>query len=448
MKVHVIGGGFGGLGVAYELCKRGVQPVVYEADDAPGGLAGTFDVGGTRLEKFYHHWFNNDTTALDLVRELGLEDSLVRRNSNTGSYYANRIHRLSSPLDVLRFKPLSLPDRVRLGLLAVKARRTTDYERLERITAQEWLVELGGRRVYDVVWKPLLVGKFGEYADQIAAVWIWNKLQLRGGSRGKGQKEELYYLNGGFQRLTDALVESIRNMGGEIRTGTPVERVQCDGGRVTRLELANGVSVRADAAVVTLPPELALKLLDDAPGSLRMRLTDIPYLAAQCAVLELDRSLSSTYWLNVNDMDAPFVGVIEHTNFESKEMYGGRHIVYLSKYLPRSHRHYTMPEDSVLDEYVAYLSKMFPAFDPAWVQARHLWRAPYAQPVVLRDYRSLIPPFRTEVNGLWLCNMAQIYPEDRGTNYALKQGYACARELVAAVRGSIEPVAGRLNPVS
>lgn len=441
MKVHIVGGGFAGLGAAYELGKRGIASVVYEASDSVGGLAGTFDVGGTQLEKFYHHWFNNDTTALGLVKELGLEQFLVRKNSNTGSYYANRIHRLSGPLDVLKFKPLPLADRVRLGKLALKARKVKDWEALERITAEEWLISLGGKRVYDVVWKPLLVGKFGEWADQVAAVWIWNKLQLRGGSRGKGQKEELYYLSGGFQRLTDALVQRIKEQGGEIRTGTPVEKVFCEGGQARSLRVADGPEYRAENILVTLPPEQALQVLDGIPLELEQQLNSIPYLAAQCVVLELNRSLSSTYWMNVNDMQAPFVGVIEHTNFEQTSSYGGRHIIYLGKYLPRTHRHYTMPEDAVMDEYIAYLSLMFPEFDRTWVENAHLWRAPYAQPVVLKNYRDRIPPMQTEVEGLWLCNMAQIYPEDRGTNYALRSGFQVAGGIAAAMAGERQPVA-------
>ena len=181
--VAVIGGGFSGLAAAYELSLRGVPCVLYEADSSVGGLAGSFRVEGSDLEKFYHHWFKSDEHVMGLVEELGLTDRLVSHASRTGLYYANHHYRLASPLDVLRFDPLSWPDRVRLGLGTLRARRVDDWKPLEHQTAADWLQHLFGRQVYEVVWEPLLRGKFGEYADSIAAVWMWNKLKLRGGSR-------------------------------------------------------------------------------------------------------------------------------------------------------------------------------------------------------------------------------------------------------------------------
>jgi protoporphyrinogen oxidase len=427
--VAIVGGGFTGLGAAYELLKRGIGVSVYEADTELGGLAGTFDVQGTRLEKFYHHWFNNDSAALAMVRELGLADDLVRRSSNTGTYYGGTVHRLAKPMDLLRFQPLSFSDRVRLGKLALAARRVSNWRDLEKLTAREWLVSMAGRRVYDVIWEPLLVGKFGDYAGDISAVWMWNKLRLRGGSRGSRGQEELCYLRGGFQTLIEALANRISELGGEIRTGTPVRRVSLSDGCVSKLVLGDQTEVTTDGVLLTVAPQIVSDMLPDAPASLMASLGSIPYLAAQCVVLQLDRSLSSTYWLNVNDRSAPFVGVIEHTNFENSDTYGGRHIVYLARYLPRDHREFTMGEGPLTAEYLDHLNGLFPDFRREWVIESHVWRAAYSQPIVLRDYSSLIPPFRTEVDGLWLCNMSQIYPEDRGTNYALSYGTACASEI-------------------
>ena len=76
---------------------------------------------------------------------------------------------------------------------------------------------------------------------------------------------------------------------------------------------------------------------------------------------------------------------------------------------------------------VPYLRRMFPAFDESWIQESHVWRARYAQPVVERGYSRLIPPVETPVRGAFLATMAQIYPEDRGTNYAIGEGRKIAR---------------------
>jgi len=192
--VGIIGGGFCGLAAAYELGRRGMRATVLEQDTEVGGLAGSFDVGGERLEKFYHHWFTNDRHVMELIEDLGAADQVLLRPTRTGVYYANRFHKLSTPLDLLRFSALPFADRIRLGLLTLRARRVRDWRALEQRSASEWLRELGGERVYRVVWEPLLRGKFGDVADEVSAVWIWNKLKLRGGSRGKGGAEQLAYL--------------------------------------------------------------------------------------------------------------------------------------------------------------------------------------------------------------------------------------------------------------
>ena len=328
--VAIIGGGFCGLAAAYELSRHKVPVTVLEADEQIGGLAGSFLVNGVRLEKFYHHWFSNDHAVLDLVKDLGRADQIELRPTRTGIYYANRVFKLSTPLDLLQFHPLSWLGRVRLGLLALRARRVKDWRALENESASAWLRALGGDEAYRVVWEPLLRGKFGAAAEDVSAVWMWNKLKLRGGSRGKAGEERLAYFQGGFAALADALAEAIEVQGGRVRTQSPVEKLKVCDGKI-RGVIAGGRVIDADTVIATpaLPiiADLAEPYLtQDYVKALRR----IRYLANVCIVLELDRSLSTTYWLNVNDPGFPFVAVIEHTNFEPSRSYGGRHIVYLS----------------------------------------------------------------------------------------------------------------------
>ena len=431
--VAVIGGGFSGLATAWELARAGVSVTVFEAEDTLGGLAADFEVGGTRLDRFYHHWFTNDRAVMDVIETLGLSGDVVLNPTNTGLYFANTIFRLSSPLDLLRFSPLPFIDRIRLGLLALRARRVKDWRALENLTAEEWLRSLGGDRVFETVWKPLLDGKFGPYASDVSAVWFWNKLKLRGGSRGKGGKEQLAYLEGGFQRLAEAMAQDICQRGGEILLGTPVEAVTPVETGGLDVETAEGARHFDQVVATTALPLVARMVSGWAPDAHIEQLTRIPYLGNVCMVLELDRPLSDTYWLNVNDPGFPFVGVIEHTNFERAETYDGRHIVYLSKYLPHTDPLYAMSADDMLEFAVPHLRKMFPAFERDWVQQHHLWRARYSQPVVERNYSALIPDAKGPVEGLWYCSMAQVYPEDRGTNYAIRDGRAMATRLLAEV---------------
>jgi len=430
-RVLVIGAGFTGLAAAFDLARAGVPVTVLDADAHVGGLAGAFDTDGDRLDRFYHHWFTSDHEIMRLVDELGLSADITLRATATGVWYNDSLFRLSSPLDLLRFSALPFVDRIRLGLMIPRARMVRDWRALEGVTAADWLRKLGGDRVWRVMWEPLLKGKFGPYADTVSAVWFWNKLKLRGGSRGKTGEERLAYFKGSFARLAEETAKAILAAGGEVRTNAPVTRLERRGADW----VAQGPwgQVTGSAVIATPAPALVADMLEPAgqatPDALAM-LRRIPYLANICLVLELDRALGSTYWTNVNDPGFPYVGVIEHTNFENAASYGGRHIVYLSKYLPETDALYRMTDDQVLQFSVPHLQRMFPAFRRDWVQRFHVWRAPWAQPVVERHYSTLIPPLQGLLPGLYLASMAQIYPEDRGTNHAVREG----RRIAALVR--------------
>jgi protoporphyrinogen oxidase len=440
--VAIIGAGFCGLAAGYELSRRGgVRVAILEQDAEIGGLAGSFQVNGVRLEKFYHHWFTNDAYIIDLINELGTQDQIVFRPTRTGMYYAHNFFKLSTPLDVLRFTPLPILDRFRLGLLALQARQVKDWRKLENLTAAEWLRQMGGNRVYEVVWEPLLRGKFGDYATMISAVWFWNKLKLRGGSRGKGGQEQLAYYQGGFSTLADQIATKIESRGGRVYTNAPVTALVVEGGKVVGLEVSEE-RVDADAVIATPAlPIISHLVAPHVSSDYVEKLRRINYLANVCLVLELDRSLSTTYWLNVNDSDFPFVGVIEHTNFEPVKSYGGRHIVYLSKYLPESDKLFMMEDDQLLNFTIPYIKRMLPEFDPGWIIGHHVWRARYAQPVVEQRYSELIPAQESPLKGLYIASMAQIYPEDRGTNYAVREG----RNVADLVAKSLEVLAPSEN---
>ena len=429
----VIGGGYCGLAAAYQLGCEGVRVTLIERDEELGGLAGSFAVADTRLEKFYHHWFSHDVEIMRLIAELGLSGNVVTRASSVGAYYAHNLFKLSTPLDLLRFKPLPLIDRARLALFILRARGLKDWRHLEDRTAGEWIRQMGGERSYQVLWEPLLRGKFGELADDVAAVWLWNKLKLRGRSRSKGG-ERLCYFRGGFAALADAIADAIRRQGGEILTGVAARGLEVEQGRVVGV-VTDGQTLAADAVLATPALPIVTELVSPhVPSDYVERLRSIRYLANICVVLELSHSLSETYWLNVNDPGFPFIAVIEHTRFEPTATYAGRHIVYLSKYLPASDPLYGAPDADIVAFTLPHLRRMFPKLDAKSVLASHVWRADYAQPLVDRGYRRRIPALRTPLENLSLVTMAQIYPEDRGTNYAVRQGRQAARQVAETLR--------------
>lgn len=426
--VAIIGAGFTGLSAAYELARAGVSVVLIESESEVGGLASSFEVEGKKLDRFYHHWFTNDFEVMGLINELNLNEFVQINPSNTAMYFANNFYKLSTPLDLLKFTPLRVIDRIRLGLLALRARKVENWQLLENKTAYEWLRELGGENVFRVVWEPLLKGKFGKYAEEISAVWFWNKLKLRGGSRGKSGEEKLAYFSGGFIALANKIKEKIESLNGIFLLNTRVSSIQPSGNKWKIL--FNGGEILVDKVIVTTAFPVIANLINSwATQNYLTSLQRIKYLCNMCLVLEMDRPLSSSYWLNVNDPSFPFVGVIEHTNFESPDNYGGRHIVYLSKYLPSDDILYAMSSEEFLEYSLPFLKKMFPLFERSWIKKVHLWKADWAQPVVEKFYSQLLPSDEYSSSGLYISTMAQVYPEDRGTNYAIRQGRKVGKEV-------------------
>ena len=432
MHIGIIGGGMTGLSAADTLSRNGITCTVIEKDATLGGLAGSFKINDVYIEKFYHHLFTSDTAAQALVDRLGLGDCM-EWIPTSNCYYVNRIYRLSTPLDLLRFSAIPFWDRLRLGFLALRSRFIGDWRSLEKITAREWLIQMAGEGVYKGVWEALLRGKFGEYADKVAAVWIWNKMKLRGGSRSKKQQECLGYIRGGFGRLIDTWEKDLRERGVTILTDSTVDEITIRKNRLASVSIA-GETQQFDQVLVTTAPELFTRMAPGLPAEYQQHLSKIDYLANVCLVMQLDRSLSEAYWLNVGDPTIPFTGVIEHTHMQRPEQYGGAHLAYLSKYLDARDPHYSMSAEELFETYLPHLKKMFKDFDRSWVKEIWAWRERYTQPVIGLNYSEIKPPFKTPVENLWLCCMAQVYPEDRGTNYAIAYGQKAAEEILSAIQ--------------
>jgi len=429
MNVAIIGGGMTGMAAAHELAGRGIPCTLFEKEEILGGLAGSFQVNGAYLEKFYHHLFNTDTAIIEIIQELGLGSQFQWHETNTGLYHGNSIFRLATPMDVLRFTPLGFIDRIRFGLLAILPRFVRDWHTLENITAKEWLIKLAGRNVYQIVWEPMLRSKFGRYHDQIAAVWIWNKLVLRGGSRGRGAAEVLGYQRGGFGPVLTAWEAHLKNRGVQIRLSTPVQEIRIEGGRATGV-VAGGQFEPFDRIIVTTAPAIFADMAPGLPAEYRENLRRIVYAANVCLVLKLRRSLTTTYWMNIADPDIPFVGLIEHTNMERPAEYGGAHIAYLSRYLDPEDPYYHMSADALLEAYLPSLQKIVAGLQRDWVEEAWAWRERWAQPVILKHYSDLRPALQTPIQDLWLSCMASIYPQDRGMNYAVVYGQKVVREML------------------
>jgi len=435
VKIAVIGAGVCGLVAAYRMSAAGHEVDVYERWPGLGGQAATIDVGGGHLlERYYHHLFTTDRHIARLYEELGMPDELEWRPSSVAMFAHGRQWPFTTPTDLLRFGPMPPFDRVRMGLAVLGLQRlANDQAPYERITARAWIEKRMGSAAWREVWGPMLRGKFGARADDIAMVWIWNKLRLR---RGEDAREEhLGYPRRSWEHLFAALEHEIESHGGRVLIDRPAARISAD------LEVTFGAtgSFRAGhdpRAFERAGAERYDRVLATVPNDVFAQLTGLPeppieYFAALCLLLELDRRFSDYYWTNVADRDLPFVGLIEHTNFIDPARYDGRRFLYVANYLEHGHELLGLDPDALLERYLPGLRKVNPAFDTAWVRNRWLHREPAAQPIVTVGYHERIPPLKTTIEGLYLANTTQVYPEDRGTNYAVRLGDQAAAALLA-----------------
>jgi protoporphyrinogen oxidase len=383
-----------------------------------------------------------------------MPDAIEWRPSSVAFFARGGLHPFVTPLDLLRFKPLSPLARVRMGAAALALQRFAgDPAPYEKITARAWIERRMGRQAWAEVWGPLLRGKFGERADDIAMVWLWSKLRLRRSVQGEDVRQErLGYPGASWETLFAALERSIRAAGGRVLTDRPAARVARAGagfrvhagapgsfraGHDPRAFAADADGEAYDRVLATVPNDVFAALLDPALAAevgepYLARARSIEYFTALCLLLELDRRFSPYYWTNVADRALPFVGLIEHTNFIAPERYDGRRFLYVANYLPRGHELLGLDADALTARYTPGLRAVNPAFDPAWIRQRWLHSEPAAQPIVTVGYHERIPPLRTPAAGLVLANTTQVYPEDRGTNYAVRLGDQAAAELLRA----------------
>jgi len=420
VRVCIVGAGATGLAAAWELRKQGHDVALLEASDRVGGLSASFEIGGEPIEEFYHHIFTGDGAILALVAELGMNDALKWYEPRNAFRTAERLYPFTTPFDLLRFSAVSLRSRIALGFLVLKARRIRDWAPLEEITAREWILRTAGNEVWEKVWGPLVQSKFDDHADRICAAWLWKKLHLRGASRSDGMKSELLgYMDGSFAALFRELGERLEREGAELRLNTPVRSILSAEGGV-RVVTETGAEMY-DRCVFTAAPEQFLRIAEGLPCEYARMLEQSPYKANVCVVLRLNRRLSPYYWTSVADRKVPFVAVVEHTNLVGAERYGC-HIVYLSRYLDAGKELYSADDASVRECFLTVLERLYPSFDRSSVLGCDVFRARYAQPVVPLGRSRTLPPSRTPLQGVLLASMAQIYPEDRGLNYAVAMG--------------------------
>jgi protoporphyrinogen oxidase len=428
MKIAVIGAGFGGMAAAYDLCKAGHAVTIFEAADYVGGLASGFKEPHWDwwVEKFYHHWFQSDSHMLGLIRELGWEDKVIFPRPLTVMYHKGRFYPFDSILKMALFPGLGWGlDKIRFGFVGLYLRLTNDWRSLEKVTADQWMMKWAGKNVYEKMWKPLLVGKFGPYYRDVNMAWMWARIKAR--------TTRLGTFEGGFQRFADMFAERLREMGVQIRLGARVSQIRSDPS--SGLVVDTGEDEHFDKVLVTTSPALLAKLAPQLPPEYLQGLLSLKSMGAVVMVLSLKYQLSNQgyYWFNLpKEAGYPMLALVEHTNFVSPEHFGGDHIVYAGDYLEVGHEYFSLTDQQLLERFEPAFKKINPAFRMDWVNKVWVFKTNYAQPVPLLNHSKNIPPIQTPMDGLLFASMSQVYPWDRGTNFAVEIGRRAAGMILGS----------------
>jgi len=466
MKIGVIGGGVAGLTTAYLLSLKGHEVVVFEKEKELGGLAaGFFQPGwGWSIEKYIHHFFWSDSDLVWLLARLGIKDKLFWRRPRTdtlikeeGNKFAS--YQLDTPLSLLLFPGFSFVEKIRLGLLVLELKLKSNIKRFEGATAYSYLRKKLGKRVFEVVWKPLLVGKFGKEAKNISMAWFWARIKKR--------SKRLGYLEGGLVTLVDKLVEEILKRKGQIlvnsevvvieglrqaqsrlgdesagfgvanlirkiREGVASEKkvaVDPDEEKVVKVKTCDG-EFFFDRVVVTCATPIFLKMAKGLGDVYRERVGKLKYLAACSLIIVAKKTLlTDAYWLNIAQSNFPFLLVGQQTNFIDFNYYGRSHIFYVGNYYDHNHPNLKKPGKKLFSDFWPKLSKINPEFKKEDVVKIYKFIDRYGQMVVDKDYRKNKPEMKTPIIGVYLANMDLTYPFDRGINYAV----GAAREVVKKI---------------
>jgi len=416
MRVGIVGAGFTGLTAALRLVQNGHEVVVFDRELKPGGLAVGFkdDKWGWSLERHYHHIFTSDTEIQDMAGQVGEKFFFVKPKTST--FIKGRVWQVDSPINLLKFGAMSFPSRIKTGLGMAFLKVTTDWKSLEQTTSVEWLKKLDPE-AFKILWEPLLKGKFGGLYDKINAAWFWARIKKR--------SMKLGYFEGGFDQLALKMEKAAKKAGVAFRYGVMVKGLMMDDGR-WRVDFEDG-SLRADKfdkVVVTGPSWMLAKIAPQLPEDYKNKLFSFKGLGAVNLVLALKEKflVDGTYWLNINDTGYPFLAVVEHTNFVSSKHYGNDRIVYVGNYLASDHEFFKLSEDELVTRFMPFLQKINPEFNKKWIRKAWVFKAPFAQPVVGVNYSKLVLPFETPLQGLFWGSIQQVYPWDRGTNYAVEMG--------------------------
>jgi protoporphyrinogen oxidase len=405
--VGIVGGGILGMTAAYRLAQAGVKPVLYERSSDLGGLVGSFDFDGHRVDRFYHVILPTDDRVIGLATELGLGERFRFRPTGVGFFDSGRLFSMNSLREFLTFPLLPFHDRLRLGAFVARCQLLSDYERLDDVPLEDWLLKLCGRRMVDRLWRPLLDSKFDGRYDDLPATYLWARTRRMSKTRDSSGREVMGWLEGGYQTLIDALERRIVELGGEVHAGQGVDQIVGSGDATSGL-VVDGRFRPFDLVLCTLAPPQARRLLSPELAARASR-EQGRYLGVVCLLLRVTRSVSPYYTLNITDRRVPLTTVVETTHVVDPH-YAGGVLIYAAKYVDPSHPDLERPVENVEADYLAYVREIFPTLRKEEIVASRLQRARVVEPIHVLGGAKRIPDM-FPLPGLALASTTHVYPE-------------------------------------
>jgi protoporphyrinogen oxidase len=417
-----------GLTLAHRLAQAGDSVAVLEAAPFLGGLASAWTLDDVVWDRHYHVTLLSDTHLRALLGELGLEDTMEWRETRTGCYTDGRLYSVSDTIEFLRFPPLALIDKLRLGGTIFYGSKVHDWERLEDVPVERWLRAWSGDRTFERFWLPLLRAKLGDSYRESSAAFIWATIQRLYAARRTGLKKEMFgYVPGGYARILERFSEVLEDEGVELRLGTAVASIDADGRAVTVSERSGETSF-FDGVVVTANTSIAARMIGGLEPAERARLEGITYQGVVCASVLLEHPLSPFYLTYITD-PAPFTAVVEMSAFVDRRHFGGRSLVYLPKYCGADDPIVGMSDDEIRETFVAGLEDMYPRFRRDDVVSFRVSRVREVFAIPTLGYSGRVPPMKTSVPGVHLVTSAQIVNGTLNVNETIQLAERAAAEL-------------------
>lgn len=428
MEVGIIGGGIMGLATAFYLAQNGVRVTVLEKEKEVGGLSKSEEImPGFRWDRFYHVILSTDQDLLDFISDIGLDSDVKFTETRTGFYANGQLHSMSNTQEFLKFEPLSLWNKLRLGAGVFYASQISNWERLEKIDVKTWLIRVFGRRNYEKMWDPLLRSKLGTAKDQASAAFIWAIIKRLYGTRKTSSKKELMGCTlGGYYSIVNHIRDRLSENGTRISVDHAVERIEPLPDARLLVRCSNGKAQVYDRVVATIPNPGILRICPDLPDDLRSRLKAVRYLSLICVTLVLKRSLTPFYITNLIDPGFPFTGLIEATHIVPRDILGTKALIYLPRWLPSNDPFQNRSDQDVLDTFLTALRRISPRLSNTDIVAQTIHREHYVQPILEPMHSKNIPPMKTAVDNFYIVNTTMILNSTLNNNQVIQ----LARKMV------------------